>query len=674
MVRAIAALLIAVSVARAAVVVLDRHTGKVLYRQGAVDTASEPGSVVKPFVLLALDKKATAVCPRTLRLHGRNFDCIHGDVGHPLDAVEAIAYSCNHWFAAASRRVSPASLAEQLQRAGFSNVRQASTGEERQLQAIGHFGVSATPMEMARAYSRLAALHDASIEESLRAASTYGTARLASVNGLDVRGKTGTAGTGHAWFAGYTKDLVVVVRLERGSGGAGAAPIAAKYFRRFAGQPELLQVQVGEERTAMSLEDYVARAVAGESGGFRSIESLKAMAVTVRSFARKNAARHKSEGFDFCDTTHCQRLARDEPSPRIRAAVEATEAETLWFDGTPAAVFYHRHCGGMTEAAGNLWPELGRPYLRSVPDSFCLKSGSAPWQAIISRENLRKAFGPHAAGPILIVDRTASGRVRTLQVGGRRMTSEQFHVRVGRALGWQLLKSAWYDVQPQGDGYSFAGKGGGHGVGLCQTGAAARGEQGQNYREILAAYFPRAKTGINAMGILWERHGAERVDVLATGSPGDELIAPLADRLLNEAERITGLQITRKPEIIVYSTVQQFVDSTGEPGWVAGITSGNRIRLQPAAVLNHKAILREVLLHELVHTVLNENTRQPVPAWFDEGLALNLSSTSPPDRRGAREAKTRVAALLQQYGRPTVLDWLRTGLPEGAGQTGRRSR
>lgn len=674
MARWLAALLVAVSAAEAAVVVLDRHTGKVLHREGAVNSMGEPGSVLKPFVLLALNQAPALGCQRTLRLQGRNFNCAHPDVGRPLTPVEALAYSCNQWFARSALRVAPRDIASQLARAGFSRVRIPGGTEERQLQAIGQWGVSTSPLEIARAYRWLAALKDPVAEEALRAAVTYGTARLAAVGGMDVLGKTGTAGSGQAWFAGFTPDLVVVVRLERGTGGSGAAPVAAQYFRRFAGNPALLQVREGNARVAMTLEDYVALAVAGEASGFRSLESLKAMAVAVRSFARKNPGRHKSEGFDFCDSTHCQHLAGSEPSASIRAAVEATEAETLWYDGSPAAVFYHRHCGGRTEAAGDVWPDSARPYLRSVPDPFCLSNGSASWQARIPASDIAKALGSDPPSPLVVLDRTASGRVRTLQAGPRRLSAEQFHVAIGRVLGWQLLKSSWYDLQPSGDGYLFSGKGGGHGVGLCQLGAAARGEQGQDYRQILAAYFPKTKVGINAQGITWERRDGERVEVFATGAPGDEMIPALADDLLAAAERVSGLSVTKRPRVVVYPAVRQFSDSTGEPGWVAGSTQGNRIRLQPAATLNHRGVLREVLLHEFMHVALNENTRHAVPEWFDEGLALTLSGTSAGDRLGHREAKVRVSSLIRQFGRETVLGWLRTGVPEGAGHPGSRSR
>ena len=101
---------------------------------------------------------------------------------------------------------------------------------------------------------------------------------------------------------------------------------------------------------ALPLEDYVAGVLAGESSVFSSAESLKAMAVTARSFAARFRGRHQSEGFDFCDTTHCQDLRLTAVTLRLQEAAQATEGELLWFEGEPAATYYHRHCGGTTEA------------------------------------------------------------------------------------------------------------------------------------------------------------------------------------------------------------------------------------------------------------------------------------------------------------------------------------
>jgi len=86
--------------------------------------------------------------------------------------------------------------------------------------------------------------------------------------------------------------------------------------------------------TELPLEDYVAAVLAGESSGFRAEESLKAMAVAARTWAVHFLNRHKTEGFDFCDTTHCQdfrvtalRIVFEKPSkPRATKCFDMTDA------------------------------------------------------------------------------------------------------------------------------------------------------------------------------------------------------------------------------------------------------------------------------------------------------------------------------------------------------------
>jgi len=59
---------------------------------------------------------------------------------------------------------------------------------------------------------------------------------------------------------------------------------------------------------SMPVEAYVRAVLAAESGDFQQSESMKAMAVAVRTYAARFRGQHMAEGFDFCDTTHCQAL------------------------------------------------------------------------------------------------------------------------------------------------------------------------------------------------------------------------------------------------------------------------------------------------------------------------------------------------------------------------------
>jgi len=663
-----------------AVVVADVSTGQLLAHhrsEVAATRLAAPGSAVKPLVLLALleagklgaqDQRA---CPRQLRLAGRSLDCSHPPVGFPLDPVTALAYSCNNYFAHMALRLTPAELAEALRRVG--RVRVAASAEELQLQALGEAGIEVTPLGLLNAYRRLARLRAqgrirlSPLFEGLEAATEYGTGQLARLEGLKVAGKTGSSASGHAWFAGWAPAdhpaIVLVVFLEQGRGGAGAAPVARAIFEAYAraktgAGPRARQVTVRIEQQTLRLplEEYVAAVLAGECATFTSEEALQAMAVTARTWAARHRGRHRAEGFDFCDTTHCQYLRLDGRSARLRAAVEATEGELLWYQGAPAAAFHHGHCGGMTEAAADVWPEMRAPYLRAQSDTYCTATGRANWSSEVGKDDLRRALGLGGPVALEILRRLPSGRVAEVRLGGRRWPAPQFESAVGRALGWHVLRSSWYEVSQADDRLVFRGHGAGHGVGLCQTGAARRGEQGQTYRQILAFYFPGTALGLSAQGFAWTRMQGERVEVWSTHPQQEEALVALADRALAEAERRSGWQAKARPRLMVYPTVAAFRDATGEPGWVAASTLGRTMRMQPSRLLGDK--LKGTLLHEMLHVVVEERAHPKLPPWFREGLVVFLAE-------GAEGAEGRVGALVERYGRKAVLSWLEQGLPPG---------
>jgi len=201
----------------------------------------------------------------------------------------------------------------------------------------------------------------------------------------------------------------------------------------------------------MPLEDYVAAVVAGEGVGFTSEESLRAMAVVARTFAMHFRGRHRAEGFDLCDTTHCQDLHLGAVNARMRAAAEATRGETLWYEGRPAATYHHRHCGGSTEDARVVWPDEAAPYLRAQKDVYCVARDTGRWRTEIAKRDMAGALAashlpaPATVETLAIVERSASGRAVRLRVSGLggpagqdgiEVRAADLRFAVGRALGW----------------------------------------------------------------------------------------------------------------------------------------------------------------------------------------------------------------------------------------------
>jgi stage II sporulation protein D len=235
-------------------------------------------------------------------------------------------------------------------------------------------------------------------------------------------------------------------------------------------------------------EEYVAAVLAGEASNFRSDESLRAMAVAVRTYATHFMDRHQSEGFNFCDTTHCQDFRITGVNERFRKAAMDTRGQVLLYDGQPIPAYYHQDCGGTTEGQA--------PYLPQMKDPFCLSNGQLRWTAELSASDLRAAVGLNQVSAIEVVERSNSGRAQRLRLTGtavRVLRAEAFRLAVGRTLGWSKIRSDLYEVRRAGDRFIFEGRGAGHGVGMCQDGAAVMGEEGFSYREILAFYYPNTQ-------------------------------------------------------------------------------------------------------------------------------------------------------------------------------------
>jgi len=189
-------------------------------------------------------------------------------------------------------------------------------------------------------------------------------------------------------------------------------------------------------------------------------------------------------------------------------------------------------------------------------------------------------------------------------------------------------------------------------VGLCQTGAEQGGEHGHTYPQTLAFYFPGTVLGVNAQGFTWARMAGERVDVYSTRPQADGEAVALADRMLREAERRSGIAIDSRPRVRIYPSVAVFRDATGEPGSVAASTLGRTIRMQPLGMLRSSGKLDAIMLHEMLHVAVESRAKPGLPEWFREGLVGYLVDPGAPSR---------VRALVDRYGRDAVISWLRTG-------------
>ena len=229
--------------------VVDRQSGRILATRGNKDYTNTPGSILKPLLLLgALQQNivastTTVFCRRDLHIGDGTYPCTHPQSNISFTAQEALAYSCNTWFAALALRFTPARLLETLRTFHLYSVVTPKSPEGSQLLSLGLAGVTTSPSEIADAYRILSSQLGQSIAkpvaDGLRDSVSFGMAHNADASGIDVSGKTGTADNpprqpwSHGWFAGFAiirnTPLVLSLYLPQGSG-ADAASLARNFY------------------------------------------------------------------------------------------------------------------------------------------------------------------------------------------------------------------------------------------------------------------------------------------------------------------------------------------------------------------------------------------------------------------------------------------------------------
>ncbi|MBO4263066.1 MAG: DUF4922 domain-containing protein [Bacteroidales bacterium] len=295
-----------------------------------------------------------------------------------------------------------------------------------------------------------------------------------------------------------------------------------KQDQKFAGQLKFIAEQ--GRITAVNkvgLEDYLLSVVSSEMRASASPEFLKAHAVISRSWAVRRIRERQAgaEGiphasYDVCADDHCQRYQGLTPAigAGVRQAIDETWGELLCYRGEICDTRYAKCCGGRTELFSTCWEERDYPYLQSVEDPYCdchdkdvlaqvlndydletqdfhdwqLRYSAAELSAII-RERSGLDFGEiRALEPL---GRGPSGRIKALRiVGSKRTETIGKELAIRRILSPSHLKSSAFRVSREGGDFVLEGHGWGHGVGLCQIGAAVMATQGRTYKEILQYY------------------------------------------------------------------------------------------------------------------------------------------------------------------------------------------
>jgi stage II sporulation protein D len=287
-------------------------------------------------------------------------------------------------------------------------------------------------------------------------------------------------------------------------------------------------LQILRDRTGLTLvnrvrlESYILGVVSAEMGR-RSVaeqQALRAQAVVSRTYALRNLRRWGTQGFDLYATVADQAYGGiGTETPESMEAVSITRGQILTFGGAPIDAFFYSTCGGRTAEGTEVFRGADRPYLRSVADvgddgvPYCSISPRFRWHEEWSGELLRATLARtlpltlgisgeavQAVSDVRIAYRTGSGRVGELAIGlphSEVMVDERLVRQVLRPPTGDLLRSTAFTLNVSRAGGRVIhlvadGQGAGHGVGFCQWGAVGRSRAGQDYRRILAAYYPGA--------------------------------------------------------------------------------------------------------------------------------------------------------------------------------------
>jgi stage II sporulation protein D len=275
----------------------------------------------------------------------------------------------------------------------------------------------------------------------------------------------------------------------------------------------------------LPIDEYLKGVVPMEIGSTRTMEEFaaaEAQAVAARSYAYARLGWTGDRRlYDLRPTVVDQAYGGVNAETTVGTrAVESTAGLVLKYDGRIINAPYHSTCGGATAEAPEVWPTRGEPFLQRVSDripgtdrSYCDISPRFRWTRDVPVDRLDASLarylreyvkvparGPGHVRAISVVTRTPSGRVGSLEIttarGGPYTLSGNDARFILRSAAGEILNSPWFAIEAAPGGgerasrFTVRGAGYGHGVGMCQWGAIGRARAGQDFRTILATYFP----------------------------------------------------------------------------------------------------------------------------------------------------------------------------------------
>ena len=247
----------------------------------------------------------------------------------------------------------------------------------------------------------------------------------------------------------------------------------------------------------VALEEYLRGVLSKEAPDYWPPEALKAIAIAARTYAVCRRFAKESVDYDVSGDVMSQDYGgKTAEKAATTRAVKTTAGWIVMYRGKLFPTFYHSTCGGRTEHARVMGKFDLEPLRGGIACSFCSASPFFSWQRRLTKADVNWALrkSPYGSiGPIRdvqVTKRTGSGRVEELTIMGGQRTLRLTGYDARALFGFDVLRSPLFSVQPVGDAFVFDGHGWGHGVGMCQWGAAELARRGCSAAEILAYYYP----------------------------------------------------------------------------------------------------------------------------------------------------------------------------------------
>ena len=239
------------------------------------------------------------------------------------------------------------------------------------------------------------------------------------------------------------------------------------------------------------INEYIVSVIGHEMSKSWPLEALKAQAVVSRTYALEKININKNNEFDI-DKTIAHQVYKGiiENAPTLYQAVKETNNEIITYKGNLAKVFFFASCGGVTSSSEEIWSE-SIPYLIPVKVDSCGINPEYRWNVKISINDLNNLLKSKIQN-IEISERTISGRAKQIKIissnGEQLIDANKFRLLIGST----KIKSTLFGIRILNEHLEIAGRGYGHGVGMCQNGAKELAEKkNTNYKEIILKYFTK---------------------------------------------------------------------------------------------------------------------------------------------------------------------------------------